>query len=145
MSEIVVAKIGGSTLGSHDTVLADVVELQRKGLQPIIVHGGGALISEWLDRHNVSTRFEQGLRVTDEESLRVVVAVLAGLVNKQIVAELSSRGGRAMGLSGADCGLLRARPLDPKLGFVGEITEIHQDIGSVGQQLDLVLVTARQL
>jgi len=86
MSEIVVAKIGGSTLGSHDTALADVVELQRKGLQPVIVHGGGALISEWLDSHNVSTRFEQGLRVTDEESLRVVVAVLAGLVNNQIVA-----------------------------------------------------------
>jgi len=124
MSEIVVAKIGGSTLGSHDTALADVVELQRKGLQPVIVHGGGALISEWLDSHNVSTRFEQGLRVTDEESLRVVVAVLAGLVNKQIVAELSSRGGRAMGLSGADCGLLRARSLDPKLGFVGEITGV---------------------
>lgn len=124
MSEIVVAKIGGSTLGAHDTALADVVELPRRGMRPVVVHGGGALISEWLDRHNVATRFEHGLRVTDEESLKVVVAVLAGLVNKQIVAQLALRGARAVGLSGADGGLMRARTLDPKLGFVGEITGV---------------------
>src|SRR6266542_4127814 len=124
MSEIVVAKIGGSTLGSNDTALADVVELQRRGLRPVVVHGGGPLISEWLERHNIATRFEQGLRVTDAESLRVVVAVLAGLVNKQIVAELSSRGARVIGLSGADGGLLRARIIDARLGFVGDITGV---------------------
>src|SRR2546426_1456029 len=100
MSEIVVAKIGGSTLGSHDTALADVVELQRKGLQPVIVHGGGALISEWLDSHNVSTRFEQGLRVTDEESLRVVVAGFSRAVDEQNGAELGSRGGGGGGCVG---------------------------------------------
>ena len=124
MSEIVVVKIGGSTLGSNDTALADVVELQRRGLRPVVVHGGGPLISEWLERHNIATRFEQGLRVTDAESLRVVVAVLAGLVNKQIVAELSSRGARVIGLSGADGGLLRARIIDARLGFVGDITGV---------------------
>ena len=123
--KIVVAKIGGFTLGSHDTALADVVELQRRELRPILVHGGGALVSEWLARHNLPTRFEQGLRVTDAESLKVVVAVLAGLVNKQIVAELSSLGARAIGLSGADGGVLRARTLDPKLGFVGDITGVN--------------------
>jgi acetylglutamate kinase len=135
MREIVVVKIGGSTLGSHDTALTDVVALQRKGLRPVIVHGGGALISEWLDRHNVETRFEQGLRVTNEESLKVVVAVLAGLVNKQIVADLSSQGGRAIGLSGADGGLLRARIVDAKLGFVGEITCV--DAATINSLLEL--------
>ena len=124
MAEIIVAKIGGSTLGGYDTTLADVVELQRRGLRPVVVHGGGSLISEWLALHNLPTRFEGGLRVTDEESLKVVVAVLAGLVNKEIVAELSSRGPRAIGLSGADSGLLRARTLDPKLGLVGDITGV---------------------
>ena len=124
MTDIVVAKIGGSTLGSHDTALADVVELQRRGLRPVVVHGGGALISDWLARHNVPTRFENGLRVTDQASLEVVVAVLAGLVNKQLVGSLSALGGRAMGLSGADAGILRARILDAKLGFVGEITGV---------------------
>ena len=124
MSEIVVAKIGGSTFGAHDTALEDVVELQRRGFRPVVVHGGGSLISDWLARQNVPTRFERGLRVTDAESLRVVVAVLAGLVNKQIVAEVSSLGARAIGLSGVDGGLLRARTIDPNLGFVGEITGV---------------------
>ena len=124
MKDIIVAKIGGSTLGSHDTALADVVELQRRGLRLVVVHGGGALISEWLARHNVPTRFEGGLRVTDEASLEVVVAVLAGVVNKQIVASIFALGGQAVGLSGADGGLLRARVLDEKLGFVGEITGV---------------------
>src|SRR2546428_7607328 len=121
---IVVAKIGGSTLGWHDTALADVVELQRRELRPILVHGGGALVSEWLARHNLPTRFEQGLRVTDAESLKVVVAVLAGLVNKQIAAELSSLGARATGPSCAGGGVPRARALDPKLGLVGDITAV---------------------
>ena len=121
MSDILVVKIGGSTLGSHDTALEDLVALQRRGLRPVVVHGGGALISEWLSRHNVPTRFEQGLRVTDGESLEVVVAVLAGLVNKTLVASLAALGGRAVGLSGADGGLLRAHIRDERLGFVGDV------------------------
>ena len=90
--ETVVVKIGGSTLGSHDTTLEDVAELRRRGLSPVVVHGGGALISEWLRLTGVPTRFEGGLRVTDAESLEVVVAVLAGLVNKQLVAALEALG-----------------------------------------------------
>jgi len=125
MTDILVAKIGGSTLGSHDTTLADVIELQCRGLRPVIVHGGGAAISEWLARYNVPTRFEQGLRVTDEETLKVVVAVLAGLVNKEIVAALSALGGSGIGLSGADGGILRAKVMDEKLGFVGEIESVE--------------------
>jgi acetylglutamate kinase len=124
MSDILVAKIGGSTLGAHDTTLEDVVALQRRGLSPVVVHGGGALISEWLKLHGVPTRFERGLRVTDERTLEVVVAVLAGVVNKGLVAALSAAGGRAVGLSGADGGLLKARLVDEKLGFVGEVAEV---------------------
>ena len=125
MTDILVVKIGGSTLGSHDTTLEDLVTLQRRGLRPLVVHGGGALISEWLSQHSVPTRFERGLRVTDGESLKVVVAVLAGLVNKELVASLAALGGRAVGLSGVDGGLLRARLLDKKLGFVGDIVEVE--------------------
>jgi acetylglutamate kinase len=125
VTDIIVAKIGGSTLGSHDTALADLVELQRRGLRPVVVHGGGALISEWLGRQAVPTRFENGLRVTDEASLEVVVAVLAGIVNKQIIASLFELGGCAIGLSGVDAGILRARILDERLGFVGEITGVE--------------------
>jgi acetylglutamate kinase len=119
MSDILVAKIGGSTLGSHDTTLMDIVALHRRGVRPVVVHGGGAMISEWLSRHNVETRFVGGLRVTDEASLDVVIAVLAGVVNKQIVATLNALGAKAVGVSGVDGNTLRAHLQDKALGFVG--------------------------
>ncbi len=128
MPDILVAKIGGSTLGSHDTTLEDIVALQRRGVRPVVVHGGGALISEWLLRHNVPTRFERGLRVTDAETLKVVVAVLAGLVNTELVASINAIGGRAAGLSGADGGLLRCRIAGEALGFVGEIADVDPSV-----------------
>lgn len=121
MNGTVLVKIGGSTLGSHDTTLADVAELARRGMHPVVVHGGGAMISDWLKRLNVPTRFEKGLRVTDEASLDVVVGVLAGVVNKQLVKSLQALGVNAVGLTGADGGLLRCRIADEALGFVGEI------------------------
>lgn len=122
--DILVVKIGGSTLGAHDTTLLDVVALQRRGLRPVVVHGGGATISDWLNALGVPTRFERGLRVTDARTLEVVVAVLAGLVNKQLVAALEAAGGRAAGLSGADGGLFKAWHADESLGFVGEIADV---------------------
>ena len=122
--DVLVAKIGGSTLGSHDTTLTDLAELQHRGVRSVVVHGGGSLINEWLTRHNIHTRFENGLRVTDEESLNVVVAVLAGLINKRIVASLTKLGARAVGMSGVDAGMIRAKLRDEKLGFVGDVTEV---------------------
>jgi acetylglutamate kinase len=130
MSETIVVKIGGSTLGSHDTTLLDVVELRRRGDSPVVVHGGGALISEWLKLTGVPTRFEGGLRVTDAASLDVVVAVLGGLVNKRLVASLETLGVRAIGLTGVDGGLLRCRIADPALGFVGEVEQVEAGVVS---------------
>lgn len=123
-NEIIVVKIGGSTLGSHDTTLADIAELHGRGESIVVVHGGGALISDWLQRLGVPTKFERGLRVTDAASLEVVVAVLAGLVNKQLVASLSALGVPAVGLSGADGRILSAEVQDESLGFVGEVTTV---------------------
>ncbi|MCH8813481.1 MAG: acetylglutamate kinase [Chloroflexi bacterium] len=126
--DVLVAKIGGSTLGSHDTTLTDLAELQHRGVRSVVVHGGGSLINEWLTRHNIHTRFENGLRVTDEESLNVVVAVLAGLINKRIVASLTKLGARAVGMSGVDAGMIRAKLRDEKLGFVGDVTEVDSRV-----------------
>ncbi len=123
----VVVKIGGSTLGSHDTTLDDLVALQKEGRAVVVVHGGGDLITQWLSRQGIATRFEKGLRVTDHETLQVVVAVLGGLVNKELVAAIQSRGGRAMGLSGVDGGLIQARVKDEKLGFAGEVVKINAE------------------
>lgn len=123
---VTVVKIGGSTLGQHDTSLDDLAALHAKGHRLVVVHGGGATISEWLAQHNIESRFVNGLRATDERALDVVVAVLAGLVNKRLVAELQGRGASAFGLSGADGAILRARRYDPELGLVGEIVSVDR-------------------
>ena len=120
----IVVKIGGSTLGSHDTSLRDVAALQRDGVRPVVVHGGGKVVSEWMQRQGVRPRFIRGLRVTDEPSLEIAVAVLTGLVNKQLVAELNGLGGRAVGISGVDGGMIEARIADPQLGLVGEVAKV---------------------
>ena len=122
----IVVKIGGSTLGEHDTTIQDVVDLQRQGSRPVIVHGGGRIISEWMERQGVRPRFVRGLRVTDAASLDIVVAVLTGVVNKAIVASLEARGGKAIGLSGVDGGILHASLLDPELGLVGKISRVDK-------------------
>ena len=127
MTGVIVVKIGGSTLGAHDTSLADVAELQRRGVPVVLVHGGGPAINDWLTRLHTPTRFVRGLRVTDAATLEVVTAVLGGLVNKQLVAELTHAGARVVGISGADGGLLEADYEDPELGFVGQLTAVHID------------------
>lgn len=124
MNGAVVIKIGGSTLGNHDTTLADVAELHRRGEAVVVVHGGGPTVNDWLGRMGTPTRFERGLRVTDQASLEVVVAVLSGLVNKRLVASLGALGLSAVGLSGCDGNMLRAEVRDESLGFVGEIVDV---------------------
>lgn len=123
----IVIKIGGSTLGSHDTTLEDLVTLQKEGKSLVVVHGGGNLITEWLSRQGIATTFEKGLRVTDHETLQVVVAVLCGVVNKELVATIESLGGRAMGLSGVDGRLIEARVKDEELGYIGEVVKINPE------------------
>ncbi len=120
----IVVKIGGSTLGGHDTILRDLVALQKEGAQSVVVHGGGDVITQWMARQGLRPRFVRGLRVTDSESLDIVVAVLTGVVNKSVVASIIGLGGRAVGLSGVDGGMLRATVMDPELGLVGSISEV---------------------
>ncbi len=119
-----VVKIGGSTLGAEDTTLQDLAWLDRQAVRLVLVHGGGPLISDWQRRLGLEPRFVRGLRVTDEASLEVAMAVLAGLVNKQLVAGLQAMGVRAIGLAGVDGGLILARPAGPDLGFVGQVDRV---------------------
>lgn len=128
MSGTIVIKLGGSTLGSHDTTLADLVALQKKGVPIVVVHGGANTVTDWLRRMNISSKFVKGLRVTDAETLKVVVAILAGLVNKELVAAIQALGGRAVGLSGIDGGLLGAKVKDPELGHVGDVVEVNPTV-----------------
>ena len=119
-----VVKVGGSTLGSHDTTLRDLVTLQSEGADVIVVHGGGNVVSQWMERQGVVPRFIRGLRVTDASSLEIVIAVLTGLVNKQLVASLAVMGAKAVGLSGVDGGMLEAQISDPEMGLVGKVTRV---------------------
>jgi len=123
----IVIKIGGSTLGSGDTALEDLVELQAKGMPLVVVHGGGKIINEWIARSDTIPQFVRGLRVTDEQTLDTVVAVLAGLVNKRLVAKIQSLGGKAIGLSGIDGVLLQCKQMRPELGFVGTVSKVNSE------------------
>ncbi len=126
--QIIVVKIGGSTLGNHDTTLEDLVQLQKQGKFLVVVHGGGRVTSEWLARLGIPTSFVNGLRVTDAESLKVVAAALGGLVNKELVVAIQALGGKAVGLSGCDGNLLRASIKGPELGYVGEIVSVDPTV-----------------
>lgn len=131
--QTLVLKLGGS-VGQDDTLPEDVAELQRAGARVVIVHGGGPLITAWLGRAGIATRFVNGLRFTDDASLEVVRMVLGGLVNGEVVSRIGAAGGRAIGLTGADDGLLRARVKDAELGRVGEVFAVNR--GPVDLLLD---------
>lgn len=115
----VVIKIGGSTLGEHDTSLSDCVTLHREGRQVVVVHGGGAAVTDWQRRLGAEAAWVDGLRSTTPESLEVVVAVLAGLINKELTREFQSLGAPAVGMSGVDGGIL-CSPISERIGLVGE-------------------------
>ena len=118
-------KIGGSTLGSHDTTLLDLVALQREGAEVVVVHGGGNVISRWMQRQGIPPQFVGGLRVTDAESLEIVVAVLGGLINKELVSLMEQLGGRCIGISGIDSCMLTCGIANPELGYVGEVQSVN--------------------
>jgi acetylglutamate kinase len=122
--KVIVVKIGGSTLGNHDTTLEDLVELQKQGKSLVVVHGGAKVTTEWLARLGIPTSFVNGLRVTDAETLKVVAAALGGLVNKELVVAIQALDGKAVGLSGCDGNLLWAGVNSPEMGYVGEIMAV---------------------
>jgi acetylglutamate kinase len=144
VSEIVVVKLGGTTLAEQQQVLAEVAAVARK--RPIVlVHGGGKRMTEWLERLGVPTRFEGGLRVTDPAALEVAAAVLRGVVNSELVAALRDVGCDAVGLSGVDGGLLVAERI-PELGLVARVVGLRRDLLDailVGGQVPVVAPLAR--
>ena len=123
----VVIKYGGNAMISDDlrhAVMSDIVLLSLVGIHVVVVHGGGPEINEMLSKVNKQSKFVDGLRYTDEETMDIVQQVLCGKVNKDLVATLNRMGGRAIGLCGMDGGLFQAVRLDPKYGLVGEITHV---------------------
>lgn len=127
----VVAKYGGNAMTDPQlkkSVMQDILLLQLVGVKIILVHGGGPEISAMLKKLSIESHFENGLRVTDDDTMEVVQMVLAGKVNKSLAADLSALGGRAVGLCGIDGGLIKVHQKNEKLGHVGEIDEINTKI-----------------
>ena len=127
----VVAKYSGNAMTDPQlkkSVMQDILLLQLVGVKVILVHGGGPEISAMLKKLSIESHFENGLRVTDDDTMEVVQMVLAGKVNKSLAADLSALGGRAVGLCGIDGGLIKVHQKSEKLGHVGEIDEINTKI-----------------
>ncbi len=124
----VVIKLGGHAMGSDsamESFARDVVLMQQVGINPVIVHGGGPMINQMLEKLGIDSDFVGGKRVTDERTMEVVEMVLSGRVNKRIVQAINAQGGKAIGLSGKDAGLMICEPADPALGFVGRPSEVN--------------------
>ena len=127
----IVIKYGGNAMISEElrsAVISDIILLHLVGVRVVMVHGGGPEIGHMLEKVGKQSRFVDGLRYTDEETMDIVQQVLAGKVNKDLVQRLEDAGGKAVGLCGLDGSLLKADQLDTELGFVGEIREVNTDI-----------------
>ena len=156
--ETVVLKYGGHAMGDEKAALSfasDVVLLKQVGINPIVVHGGGPQIGAMLDRLRIQSSFIDGLRVTDAATVEIVEMVLCGSINKAIVTAINKAGGFAVGMSGKDGNLIKARKLrrskkDPgsniekilDLGFVGEPSEINPHILDTFEESDIIPVIA---
>jgi len=127
-SKTIVVKYGGAAMSDStlkEKVLSDVVLLSCVGIRIVLLHGGGPEINRWLDKVGLEARFHNGLRVTDEDTMEIVEAVLAGKVNKSIVSLINLAGGKAVGLCGKDANIIQARQTSEKeLGYVGDVTGV---------------------
>ena len=134
--QTLVIKFGGHAMGEADYVsafAADIALLDQVGARPVVVHGGGPQIGAMLKKLEIESRFIDGLRVTDEATISVVEMVLAGGINKALVAAIARAGGRAVGISGKDGGLITARKLMATAKTEGSAIEEAIDLGFVGE------------
>jgi len=131
--KIVVVKYGGNAMQSEElksAVMNDIVLLSLIGIKVVLVHGGGPEINAALGAMNIPTRFVDGLRYTDQQTVEVVQMVMAGKINKGLVGLLTRSGGKAIGLCGLDGGLIQAKKLEGNvdLGYVGDITAVNTEV-----------------
>lgn len=142
---VVVVKFGGNAM-SHPDLFADfakdIVMMHRVGMRPVVVHGGGPQIGEWLARLGKESSFVDGRRVTDAETLEVAQMVLIGKVNSDIVTALNTFGPVALGLAGTDAMLLEAEAHDAELGYVGSVTKVNPELIARTLSMDLIPVIA---
>ncbi|WP_225027839.1 acetylglutamate kinase [Xinfangfangia pollutisoli] len=128
---VVVVKFGGNAMGDDPAMAEfarDVVLMKQVGVHPVVVHGGGPMINDMLQKLGIKSEFVRGKRVTDKATVQVVEMILSGLVNKRIVQAIMDAGGRAVGISGKDDDLMVCEPDDPELGYVGRPVEMNVQV-----------------
>ena len=144
--QVFVIKYGGAAQtdeGLKSDFARDIVLLQLVGIKVVIVHGGGKKINSLLDKLNIESHFEDGLRVTNKDTMEVVEMALSGLINKEITSLLVAHGARAVGISGKDDGLLRASAFNlEKYGFVGKIDQVNEAVINALLKEDIIPVIA---
>ena len=144
--QVFVIKYGGAAQtdeGLKNDFARDIVLLQLVGIKVVIVHGGGKKINSLLDKLNIESHFEDGLRVTNKDTMEVVEMALSGLINKEITSLLVGHGARAVGISGKDDGLLRASAFNlEKYGFVGKIDAVNEAVINALLKEDIIPVIA---
>ncbi|XOZ32896.1 acetylglutamate kinase [Halomonadaceae bacterium KBTZ08] len=154
----IVVKYGGNAMENEElknTFARDMVLMKLVGINPIVVHGGGPQIGDLLERLEIHSEFVNGMRVTDSETMDVVEMVLGGRVNKEIVSLMNQHGGKAIGLTGKDAGLIRARQLEVRnpspevtrseivdIGHVGEVVSVNTDVINMFTASDVIPVIA---
>lgn len=141
----VVVKFGGNAMGNDedmDSFARDIVLMQQVGVNPVIVHGGGPMINQMLEKLGVKSEFIDGKRVTDAATVEVVEMVLSGRVNKRIVQAINAQGGKAVGLSGKDANLMVCEQTNSKLGFVGTPTKLDPSVLHTLFEADTIPVIA---
>ncbi len=128
----IVIKYGGAAMSKDnlkEAVFRDIALLASVGVQPVVIHGGGPEINQWLERLDITSEFRDGLRVTDQQTMDIVQMVLVGRVNKEIVSGINQLGAISVGLCGIDGGLIQARQLgDGSHGLVGEVSKVNSDV-----------------
>ncbi len=149
----VVIKYGGNAMENEalkNSFARDIVLMKAVGMHPVVVHGGGPQIADLLNRLGKESKFIQGMRVTDNETMSVVEMVLGGLVNKEIVSLIQRNGGKALGLTGKDGGLIKARKLEipaengdtVDIGQVGEVESVNIEVLEMLAASDVIPVIA---
>lgn len=129
--QTILVKFGGHAMGDAELTqqfARDIVLLRQFGMRPVVVHGGGPQIGSMLARLNIDTKFVDGLRVSDLETVEVAEMVLSGLINKSLVQAINQAGGKGVGLSGKDAAIITAKPVREDLGFTGEPVSVNTDL-----------------
>ncbi len=127
-NKTIVIKLGGSLFDTRDTTIDDIIYLQKQGYPIVVIHGGANMVNKWLQKQNITPQFSHGERITGKAELDMVTAVIGGLMNKEIVATVILRGGKAVGISCVDGALIEGKMRDKELGYVGSAVKVNHDV-----------------